>query len=407
MTLFFAGSRLSKGDLALRLRNEFGYPKDAVNVRWTISSLNGGKVSGNKLPAIKLTAGEYYAPWLVVKKNGNYKIEWEYQERSGGPTVLEEQQFFVINPSSYQCANEICQDGTPDSNGLTFLTGTVVGKNGLTLFLKNGEGLPEDAAAVFWTILDVLDRPVTIRAHAGMGDTGEYFAPWVVDANTGNYSIFWEYKETESSPLTATRQKFCVINPQRVCDILTPECATSVTVSASCCPKPCPPTLFSPIICPPPTPPIEPVPVVDKCCPFETERIVHLPRQILPFQGDFTDQKVFLVPTQVRRITFYIEYTRGGTDGYAIYRLLWGNGIEETQSTLIQDEFAQLSTAMSSQDMFINDLTGPQPVDNNKVAFLLETTVPGGAKTVRLLAAERGNCNSPGTTFITLTAASE
>jgi hypothetical protein len=126
----------------------------------------------------------------------------------------------------------------------------------------------------------------------------------------------------------------------------------------------------------------------------------------LPAGGAFTNQVPYQIPARIRRVTFYVTYSRGTAGGYGVFRLLWGNGVEETQSTLIDCNFDTITTAGSSQDMFLNDLIGPAPVDGNPVSFTLELTIPGGATTVRLLAAEKGAIGAVGTVGITLTAAS-
>jgi hypothetical protein len=83
---------------------------------------------------------------------------------------------------------------------------------------------------------------------------------------------------------------------------------------------------------------------------------------------------------------------------------MWGNGTEETQETLIDHDIT-ISNQFSSQNMFLQELDGPVPPDNNPVNFMLEVGVPGGASTVRLIAAEAGVPGAPGTIGITLTAA--
>lgn len=160
---------------------------------------------------------------------------------------------------------------------------------------------------------------------------------------------------------------------------------------------------------PPSFPPSSPSVPVEypsaKCCAFEITRVAHL-STTLPAGGAWTDQAPFTIPSGIRHVTFYITYTRGATGGYPLLRLLWGNGTEETQSTLIDSDFTTLSTVASSQDMYLNDLKGPVPTNSNPIHFTLETGVPGGATTVRLLASEGGVVGAPGTVSISLTASS-
>jgi hypothetical protein len=126
----------------------------------------------------------------------------------------------------------------------------------------------------------------------------------------------------------------------------------------------------------------------------------------LPAGGNYTNQNKFPIPTCIKKITFYITYTRGGVDGYAVFRLLWGNGTEEIQETILDCDIKQEpgDTVHVGQDLFSQDLFGPAPMDDNPISFVLYACVPGGATTVRLLAAEKGAKLTPGTIGITLTA---
>jgi len=406
MTLFFPDTCLSKCDLTFKLNNDLGYPKDAVSVKWTIYSSNGERVSGLKLNAAKSGVGEYYAPWKVISKNGGYKIIWEYQEKFGGPILKKESMFFVVNPNSYVCPTDnVCNDGIPPTGFNTFLSGTLLTEKDMALFLRNENNILTDADIVCLTIYDILDRAITPKFYAVRFGTGKYYAPWFVNVTTGNYYVIWEYKESLTAPLTSVKQNFCVINPLLPCVLLVSKCHQSTSLICSSIRKhqPCGTTMSScpqtkPIVC-------STVLVNSKCCPFELDRVVHLSTQILPIGNIFTNQSQYVIPSGIRKIAFYITYTRGSYGGHAILRLMWGNGIEETQSTLINENFVEINTAESSQNMFINDLVGPAPINNNPISFMLETASPGGTKTVRLLAAEGGS-GTPGTISITLTASS-
>jgi hypothetical protein len=129
-----------------------------------------------------------------------------------------------------------------------------------------------------------------------------------------------------------------------------------------------------------------------------------LATQPLPAGGAFTNQPSYVIPSGVRHVTFYLSYTRGFVNGFPVLRLLWGNGVEETQETLVDSDITVLTPALSSQNMFLQDLDGPIPQDDNPVNFILYVTVPGGSKTVRLLVAEKGVPGAPGTIGIALTA---
>lgn len=420
MPAFLARSNLSRGDLTLYLTNDLGYAQDGYNVRWSVFSKDGIPVSGTKIPAIKASTGEYYAPWCSKAANGCYDIVWEYQEYPGAPVEQIKENFFIIEPSAYQCCpNFVCGSQSTDPGCSTFFVGSLLGRGDLPLFLKNGDGVPTDAFAVYWQIFDCNGCPVTSRTEATSGsDVGEYYASWFVNVLGGSFTIKWDWIESADSPLSAKSMEFAVISPTALfymrngvclaaaanpCSpclipyIATSSCCSSAIIPYSACSAPC---TYSPV--PSPVSPI----VTEKCCAFEIPRVVHLVTQNLPAGGAYTNQPSYTIPTQIRKIAFYISYSRGIANGQAIFRLLWGNGVEETQSTLLSTDYSEYTTAISNQDMFLQDLKGPIPTDGNPVKFTIETTVPGGAKTVRLLAAECGMVGAPGIISITLTASS-
>jgi hypothetical protein len=416
MSCFFTGSCLSEDGLTLKLTNDLGYSKDAAVVDWTIFSIDGEPISGLNLPASKSKTGEYYAPWQA-RKSGDFVIKWNYKEDFGGLTITKSQNFFIVDPNNY-VNGFVIGNGAPRGGG-AFLTGQVLGRGDLPLYIKDEDGLPADAFSVCWTILNVVGRAVSSKNIANRYSLGEYFASFFVNQSTGNYSILWEYQETSTSPITSVKQDFCVVNPLAPCSFPVVICSCSV-VTTPCAPKPCPPSFLEVFDCqipifPPylttcasqtintvPFPICRPV-VSSQCCPFEIERVVHLAPQILPIGNIFTNQSQYVIPTGVRTIAFYITYTRGAVGGFTVLRLFWGNGVEEVQSTLIMENVNQITTALVSQDMFVDDFKGPVPTDNNSICFLLETTPPGGSKTVRLRAAE-GSSGTPGSISITLTA---
>lgn len=421
MVAFLARSDLSRGDLRLFLSNGEGYSQDAFRVRWTVYSAVGAAVSGRGLSAIRSAVGEYYAPWKVKAVNGNYRIEWEVETDPGSSLETFTEKFFVIEPSAYQCCPTfVCDNGQPLPGGFAYLIGSQLGPGDLPLFLKNEDGFPFSAFAVFWTIFDSHGCPVTPRTVAVSAATGEYYAPWFVNALGGEYTIRWEFMQDADSPLEAAVMSFSVISPPAFicfanssCSFISSDCSFCSPCivpfsffSKSCgggfaptCGTPCSPCNFS-------VPSVPMAPVTSQCCDFEIARVVHLSTQFLMAGGAFTNQPVYQIPAKIRMITFYISYTRGAAGGYPALRLLWGNGTEETQSTLINSDFITLSSLRSQQEMFLEDLKGPVPDSNDIIGFTIETTVPGGATTVRLLAAEGGVIGAPGTIGITLTAAS-
>ena len=422
MAVFLARSDLSRGDLRLFLTNGNGYPQNAFNVRWTVFRADGSFASGKGLPAVKADAGEYYAPWCVDEKNGCYNVLWEYQEAPGCPVVTELIPLFVVNVSSYDGCGELTGDAVPEPGCSKFLTGTLLGRGDLPLFLTDPNGFPSNAFGVFWTIFNAIGNSVTEKNVAVLAATGEYYAQWLVTANSGDYTIKWEWMEAVDAPFESKSREFGVVNPPTpyaplapykcftggfnpACDgvILAPSSLTSASVP--CAPSPCPPVAAA-VACSVTVPIIPPVAATNQCCPFEIPRTVHLPTGPLPLGGAFTDQPAYKIPEKIRNVTFYGSYVRGAPGGFPVFRLLWGNGVEETQETMIDMDFEVLSPAQSNQDIYLQNLTGPVPDTDAPVNFILHVCVPGGATCVRLIAAEKGATASPGTLGLTLTAAS-
>jgi hypothetical protein len=85
---------------------------------------------------------------------------------------------------------------------------------------------------------------------------------------------------------------------------------------------------------------------------------------------------------------------------------MWGDGVTEVQETLL-DAVAPGVEPVTAQNMYLQEMNGPVPSDGRPISFIVETRVPGGAKTVRLIAAEKGVPGSPGYINITLTAATD
>lgn len=422
MAVFLARSDLSRGDLRLFLTNGNGYPQGAFNVRWTVFHADGSFASGKSLPAMKADVGEYYAPWCVSDKNGCYRVLWEYQENPGYPVQSKLENVFVVNVSSYSGCGELTGDAVPEPGCSTFLTGQLLGRGDLPLFLNDPNGFPSDAFGVFWTVFNAVGSPVTQKTVAVKSVTGEYYAQWLVDANSGDYTIKWEWMETLDTAFESKSQTFSVVSPatpyaplapfrcwdggfDSACDgvILAPRALTSASVP--CSPSPCSSTL--PVVtCSVTVPILSPVASVSQCCPYEIPRTVHLPTGPLPLGGAFTDQPCWKIPERIRNITFYGSYVRGTAGGFPIFRLLWSNGVEETQETMVDMDFEVLSSAQSNQDIYLQNLTGPVPDTDAPVNFILHVCVPGGATCARLIAAEKGATASPGTLGLTLTAAS-
>jgi len=399
MAAFLVRQQLTRGELRLYLSNQNGYPQDAFSVRWTVRAANGQQVSGKSLPAIRALCGEYYAPWQTDVRNGSYRITWEIQEVSGGRVDQTCEGFFVVDPSSYSTCLPPSGNAIPVGGFGTFLTGSMLGRGDLPLFLKDGSGYPKDAF-VFWTILDATGRIVSPKSAATRFTVGEYYAQWSVMVGSGDYTILWEYQQDPNSPMQAAEMRFSVVCPA------SPYVVLIYDNSCSSSPVRCHPEVIIVNNCPPifpgPVPGPSPAPAPE-CCGFEIPRTIHIPTGSLPLLGNFTNQSNYIIPKRVRHITFYVTYSNGAPGGYASLRIMWGNGTEETQETLLDADFTT-NNQFSDQNLFLQELDGPVPPNSNPVGFMIEVSVPGGATTVRLLAAEGGVPGSPGTIGITLTA---
>lgn len=422
MAAFLSRTALSRGDLQLLLKNDFGHPQDGFDVRWTVYKDSGEAASGRRLTAVRAGTGEYYAPWGCGVDNGCYKIIWEYRDSPGGRARTACERFYVVAPSSFQCCapDFVCPGADPVPGCSTFLCGQVLGPGDLPLYLRDDAGVPANAFAVFWTIQTSSGCPITRRLIASpAGPAGEYYASWLVNAIGGDYVIKWEFMQDPDSPLESVCMGFSVISPPAIIMAMR---GISGIFGSACCTAPAPQSgssccsvilLRNPSVLFPCQPQTSSsafqiaVPVVSQsCCDVEIARVVHLPTTNLPPGGSFTDQPAYQIPNQVHKIAFYISYARGAAGGFGVFRLLWGNGTEETQSTLINLDFVQINGQSSFQETFLNDLKSPAPQTDEPINFLIETTVPGGARTVRLIAAEGGVIGAPGTVAITLTASS-
>jgi len=423
MTAFLVRTELSRGQLRLLLSNTNGYAQDAVSVKWTVYFHDGTQVSGKSLPAIRQTCGEYYAPWFTDVKNGNYKVVWEILEDWSLSVVQKVEYVFVVDPSSYLPCGPINREAIPVPGQFTFLSGQALGPGDLTLYLKNSSGFSQNAFSVIWQIFDIAGNCITPRTSAMSSGTGAYYAPWYVSVCSGDYIIKWEWQADSTSPLEARKMSFSVITPAYPFAIVEPvicgrpwigECLigsplilAKVLIGECCEPRrercvitpggsPCPATVA-------PTVPVFPT---NQCCDFEIARAVHLLTSPLPPAGNYTNQGPYIIPPSIRNVAFYITYKRGAPGGFVNLRLKWGNGTEETNETLI-DTNIQVNEPGSRQNMYLQTLSGPTPPDDNPITFILETSVPGGSTTVRLIAAEGGVPGSPGTCGITLTASTD
>lgn len=390
MPVVTSQSDLENGVLRLFLTNDLGYRTDPFSVRWTVYDSNGNRVSGNKLTASRSGVGDYYAPWRVCSGTGCHEIVWEYQNYPGDEVQYARQGFFVKSSSCFCCSSPGCESKSSGSCS-AFYIGSTLGRGDLSLYLKDGDGIPFDAYSVTWQIYNSTGCAISPVADAVQVTVGEYFANWFVNISSGEYTIKWKVIEEAGSPAQSFSQSLSIL-----CS------STSVSYSPeySYCESvdPCPPYQII-------------NPSDGNChmalnCDFEIPRVIHLSSQNLPVGGAFTNQAQYIIPSRIRLVTFYIKYRRSAPGGYASFKLLWGNGTEEAQSTLINGNFAN-NGQDSQQNMYMNVYNGPAPLTDDFITFSIETIVPGGSKTVRLLSSEVGLPMNPGIVEITLTASTQ
>ncbi len=394
MPSFFASRGLSRGDLSLFLNNASGLPQDGYDVRWTVFKQDGQSASGLSIPAVKAATGEYYAPWGCAKSGGCYYVRWDYSAGPGEPRQSWRQDFFVLEGSGGCCSRSTAPASAGSSIDCgAFYRDQPLGPGDLVLHVVDDDGLPTSAFLVLWTIVDCRGCPVTGRTQASPGDAlGDYYASWVASVRTGSFSVKWEWMTDESSPMESVCAPFSIVNPPALfsrCGNTSLSCA-QVPVK-NCCP---------------PSPPPNVIVVKETCGPVVIPRTVVLVSQTLPLSGAFTSQQAYAFAPTIRHMTFYIKYTRGITGGFPVLRLMWGNGVEEIASTTINAAFSSIDGRTATQEMRVSDLLGPMPDSDDPEFFMLETSVPGGSNTVRLLIAEGGQIGVPGTAEISLTGSS-
>lgn len=213
MSAFKEGSELGRDDLVLFVTGP-GSPSDAFDVRWTVRSSSGLAVSGSRLRAVRAGVGRYYAPW-VASTPGSYKVVWEFRHSAEADPTSVEQPFFVI-PAS-ECGKPII----PAPGGRAFISGQVLGRGDLPLFLKDAAGMPAAGERVAWTITDAKGF-VAGHGMAANPAVGEYFVSWLVCGQVGDYVVTWDFA-SPGLPRQSARIGFSIVTP-----------------SQSSCPCPCP-----------------------------------------------------------------------------------------------------------------------------------------------------------------------
>lgn len=417
MGVFPSETNLGPQDLTIHFSDEFGQISDVKILKYTIYNSIGDKVSGKSLNASKFGVGYYYAPWKTLEKSGTYRIDWEIYDCNCSIQKIISNYFYVSNKRNPGCCDPLKDQDFQNPKSKIFLAPNWLGKD--DLFIKfSFNDFPKDPYYVSWYITDMNGKILSYRNQGTRQGQGYYYAQYSAFC-AGNYKIIWEFQNDEDSPLESSSQSFSVLSScgpihfsyldacysqQSVCNNLEID---SCSYQDTCCSEqidmstrtPCSNQLPPHIQVSPPCPPVS-------CCSFSISRVVHLPVGPLPNNGVFTDQNKYQIPTGITKITFYLSYKRGAPNGYAKLKLLWGNGVEETQETVIDISIDQSPGPYVTQPLYLQDIQCPIPTDDLTINFMIHASIPGSSKTVRLLAAEQGIPGIPGILGITLTASS-
>ncbi len=342
--------------------------------------------SGLRIPATRVGPGRYYAPWGCYGSGGCYRIDWEFSGDPGDARQSLRQDFFLLEGSGCCTICSPSPSGSDPAACGSFYAGQCLGPDDLVVRILDEDGLPSQAFVVFYTIFDSCGRLVLGRSQAAPGSAvGGYYAPWRTYAS-GNFQVKWEWMLSVDSPFESICACFSVVDPPAFFSV----CGNDMPNFRQCPPGGSPQVI-----------------VVSGCCDDEViSRTVVLPEQTLPVGGQFTTQVAYVLSPKIRRVTFFVKYAQGVTGGFPVVRLMWGNGSEETQASIINGTFASFGAALATNQIRLNDLVGPVPNSDDPINFLIESTVPGGATSVRLLIAEGGMIGIPGSAEITLTGSS-
>lgn len=133
----------------------------------------------------------------------------------------------------------------------------------------------------------------------------------------------------------------------------------------------------------------------------ETARSVHLAAGALPAAGAFTAQAAYAIPSGLGEITAWVTYTRGAAGGFPIFHVMWGNGTETGQDVNI-DSAVTVTQPQGRQNVYEQELAGPQPSGAGAITYAVAIRVPRGATAFQMLAAEAGVTGTPGTIAIAI-----
>ena len=96
----------------------------------------------------------------------------------------------------------------------SFLIRHGLSKDGIKLCLSNEYGYASNADSVKWTILDSCGEIISGKSIPAINSSvGEYYAPFFTDTKNGNYSVYWEIQETNTSEPRVVIEPIFIIDP--------------------------------------------------------------------------------------------------------------------------------------------------------------------------------------------------
>lgn len=207
-----ADTQLSRNDTRLFIYDESGRVINPQYVTYSVSSTDGSYHSGLDRPALLNTDGSYFIPWQTPSKSGPFIITWSYRIESRIITVTSH--IFVLNPNDVDRMNEFVGVDLDSSVSKVFLSNTDLTPGDLRISFRDDYGQLQDPFVVYWSIFDSAGSVLMKKMVAEKASLGRYYAAWRTVGRTGDYKIFWEWCDTNTSPLVSKSMDFSIVNPR-------------------------------------------------------------------------------------------------------------------------------------------------------------------------------------------------
>lgn len=132
-------------------------------------------------------------------------------------------------------------------------------------------------------------------------------------------------------------------------------------------------------------------------------RQAYVASQTLPAAGAQLDAGLFPIPRGTTRVSYWITYTRGAAGGYCRTEAKYSNGTEEVNEN-VQDPILTTAQPYGQLTQLLEQQNGPQPADGDPISYCLTyERLPAATTGVRLLLAEAGDTDNPGTVAVAIT----